>query len=236
MSTSRSSKRSLAVAQVETVSTPVPETASAPVPAKESKAKKQKVATVVEVVAPVPTPAPEPVVEMVAPVADTADEVSKPSLTKSFMDEKETLLTLCKAGKENYLATQACVKRIGAVADKIARANEKSSRRKKGKTDTQSGFKKLTLISDELAEFCGKEKGSEASRAEISKTIHNYLLANNLQGLLMDNGKTNRRFFKPDAKLQKLLEAPSDVKLSYFNVQRYLKPHFLKKDVPNTKA
>ena len=93
---------------------------------------------------------------------------------------------------------------------------------KPSKKKASSGFIKPTLISDELATFLGKEKGTLLSRTEVSKEIHKYISNNNLQDQL------NRRIINPNANLKSLLKLKNGEQLTYFNIQRYLKCHFIK--------
>ena len=104
----------------------------------------------------------------------------------------------------------------------------KSSRHKKRTTGDRapSGFAKPTLISDELANFLGKELNSLMSRTEVSKEINVYIRAQSLKDV--ENGK----IIHPDEKLAKLLNVGKDVELTYFNLQHYLKHHFPKPVVP----
>jgi chromatin remodeling complex protein RSC6 len=81
---------------------------------------------------------------------------------------------------------------------------------------------KPTLISDELAAFLGKEKGSEVARTTVSKEINAYIRSAKLQD------PTNGRKINPDAKLAKLLKIGKGDELTYFNLQRYMKHHFIK--------
>jgi chromatin remodeling complex protein RSC6 len=78
------------------------------------------------------------------------------------------------------------------------------------------------LISDELAEFLGKTVGTEMKRTDVSKMINAYLKANGLQD------SQNSRIINPDEKLRKLLGLTNEVELTYFSLQKYLKPHFIK--------
>jgi chromatin remodeling complex protein RSC6 len=87
----------------------------------------------------------------------------------------------------------------------------------------QSGFAKPTTISEELCEFLQIEKGSKLSRVEATKKINEYVRKNNLQD------KTNPRIINPDEKLAKLLNnKSSQEELTYFNLQKYMRKHFVK--------
>ena len=101
---------------------------------------------------------------------------------------------------------------------------QKASQKKKRKTGNRapSGFVKPTLISNELAGFLGKPEGSEMARTEVTREINKYIRTNNLQD------KENGRKINPDSKLATLLKLKKTDELTYFNLQRYMSPHFAK--------
>jgi chromatin remodeling complex protein RSC6 len=79
-------------------------------------------------------------------------------------------------------------------------------------------------VENSLAEFLGVEVGTMIARTTVSKLINLYIRNNNLQD------KTHGRNINPDEKLATLLNVKpdSDEKLTYFNLQRYMKHHFIK--------
>lgn len=98
-----------------------------------------------------------------------------------------------------------------------------SAKKQRKSTNRQpSGFVKPTKISSELATFLGKEPGIEMARTEVTREINKYIRANNLQDA--ENG----RKINPDKSLRSLLKIPKDEQLTYFNLQRYMSPHFAK--------
>lgn len=104
-----------------------------------------------------------------------------------------------------------------------------SSRRKKSAGNRQpSGFVKPTRISDELAQFLGKTVGTEMARTDVSKEINAYIRSNGLQD------KENGRKINADRKLSTLLRLNNQDELTYFNLQRYMKPHFIKTDATSS--
>jgi chromatin remodeling complex protein RSC6 len=103
------------------------------------------------------------------------------------------------------------------VLDKInARKNKKKG------TRAPSGFVKPTKITVELADFLGKEHGTLMARTEVTKQMTEYIRTHSLQD------KKNGRLILPDAKLRKLLKLTEKDTLTYFNLQKYMSPHFEK--------
>ena len=85
-----------------------------------------------------------------------------------------------------------------------------------------SGFTKPTVISDQLANFLEKPPGTEMARTEVSREINKYIRSHQLQD------PANGRQINPDEILNGLLNVPEEDVLTYFNLQKYLKSHFMK--------
>jgi len=110
-----------------------------------------------------------------------------------------------------------------AWSRELKAAQKASSKRKRKSGNRQpSGFVKPTRISDELATFLGKEKGVEMARTAVTREINAYIRSNNLQD------KQNGRKINPDSKLVALLKLKKEDELTYFNLQRFMSPHFTK--------
>jgi len=93
------------------------------------------------------------------------------------------------------------------------------------KTDREpSGFVKPTKITDELADFLEKPHGIEMPRTQVTREINFYIRANNL---------ADGRNIHPDANLMNLLKIPHGEVLTYFNLQKYMSPHFYKNGFKN---
>ena len=159
-------------------------------------------------------PAPAPVVaEVAAPAKDDAAEVSDDGLAAAF--------------NEAFAKLQQVTTMLSALEKRATRelkvANKQSAkRRRKSGNRSPSGFVKPTLISPELASFLGKTTGTEMARTEVTREINAYIRKHNLQD------KENGRQINPDSNLSKLLKLKSDDVLTYFNLQRYMSPHFAK--------
>lgn len=109
------------------------------------------------------------------------------------------------------------------VSREMKNAVKASSKKRRSNVNRKpSGFVKPTRISDELAQFLGKTIGTEMARTDVSKEINTYIQAHDLKD------KQNGRRIHPDEKLTKLLKVSKDEELTYFNLQKYMKHHFMK--------
>lgn len=188
--------------------TPAPVVAAAAAtPAKEKKVKAPKASEPVAVAA---EPAAATVVaeDAEAPLADQSVE---------FLAKLQQLGALISALKTEYRSLEKKWTRE-------LKASQKQSIKRKRKSGNRapSGFVKPTLISDELAGFLQKPAGSEMARTEVTRDINKYIRTNNLQD------KENGRKINPDKKLAALLKLKATDELTYFNLQRFMSPHFAK--------
>jgi SWIB/MDM2 domain len=178
-------------------------------------AKKTKTPKVVEqVVAPVVT-------ETVATaVAETTEDVETSDLaaqSTEFLAKLNQVGALLASLKVEYRALEKrWVRELKTAQKSQARRKKKSGNR------APSGFVKPTKISDELAKFLEKPIGSEMARTDVTREINTYIRKHSLQD------KENGRKINPDAKLQTLLKLKKTDELTYFNLQRYMSPHFSK--------
>jgi chromatin remodeling complex protein RSC6 len=152
-----------------------------------------------------------------AVTADAAEASSLSVKMTEFSAKLQQLVGLFSTVKNDFKTLEKTVAREIKVAQKAS-----SKRKRNGATRQPSGFVKPTRISDELATFLGKTLGTEMARTAVSKEINAYIRANNLQD------KDNGRKINPDSKLLKLLKLTKDEELTYFNLQRYMKHHFVK--------
>ena len=162
----------------------------------------------------------EPAPVQAAPVKETpaAPEVSE--LQQSFTDfmaKLQSVNSLISSLKSDFRALEKKASRELKAAQK---ANAK--RKRKAGNRSPSGFVKPTLISNELANFLGKESGTEMARTEVTREINAYIRQHSLQD------PSNGRKINPDKKLATLLKIGKSDELTYFNLQRYMSPHFQK--------
>lgn len=153
-----------------------------------------------------------------APVVEAAPAV--PTLSESFGE----LLGQLQALRSQLTSVTGQVRALQKRADRELKNAHKASKKRQKRTGNRapSGFVKPTKISSELANFLGKPKGTEMARTEVTREINKYIRANKLQD------KDNGRIILADTKLRKLLKLKKDDELTYFNLQRYMSPHFAK--------
>ena len=172
--------------------------------------------------APAPTPAPAAVEQKVEEAPVTANpvedvETSVSTLSAEFLTKLSQLSNMISSLKNDYRALEKRMTREIKTAQKA-----KAKGKRKAGSRAPSGFVKPTKISDELASFLGKTQGTEMARTDVTREINNYIRAHNLQD------KENGRKINPDAKLATLLKLKKTDELTYFNLQRYMSPHFTK--------
>jgi SWIB-domain-containing proteins implicated in chromatin remodeling len=122
------------------------------------------------------------------------------------------------------------VKALQKRTERDMKAAQKSNRKRRvNGTRAPSGFLKPAVISDDLANFLGRPKGSVMSRKDVTKEIDTYVKAHNLQD------PANRRTILPDKKLRSLFNIGKTDSLTYFNLQHYMKTHFTPDETPAAK-
>ncbi len=160
-------------------------------------------------------------VESAAPTSDVPHidivELSNVNKLTEFSAKLQQLSSMLSSVKSDFKLIEKSVSRELKIAQKNSSKKKKNAGNRK-----PSGFVKPTLISDELAQFLGKTSGTEMARTEVSKEINTYIRTNGLQD------KVNGRRIIPDVSLTKILNIKNEEELTYFNLQKYMKHHFIK--------
>ena len=167
--------------------------------------------------------------KVTTPAVATTDAATPPvvpdsSLTNAFTELLGQLTSL----RSQLTTITGQVRSLQKRTDRELKLAQKAGRRRDRKSGNRapSGFVKPTLISLELANFLNKAQGTEMARTAVTREINSYIRAHSLQ-----DPKNGRRIL-PDTKLRKLLKVGKAEELTYFNLQRYMSPHFAKAGQP----
>ena len=193
---------------------------------------------------PAATPAAAPSTPAAAPVASkkaTAEKVVKAE-AKPVKAEPETVVPAVVASDEAVSSsalddlttkfaalgvllkeTQSALKVLAKEYEKMKKTVSKSERKRANARTNPNGFAKPTLITDALCEFLSVPKGTEMSRTDVTRKINAYIKEHNL------NKPENKRIILPDDKLRKILNVKPTEEVSFFSLQRFLSPLFVKK-------
>ena len=157
-----------------------------------------------------------------APVVEAANTVVE--TTPTLNDQFTALLAQLSQLRSQLTSVTSQVRQLQKRSDRELKAANKANKRRQRKKGNRapSGFVKPTKISKELAAFLQKPVGTEMARTEVTREINKYIRAHNLQ-----DPKNGRRILA-DTKLRKLLKLTKSDELTYFNLQRYMSPHFPK--------
>ena len=149
-------------------------------------------------------------------VSETSETASKMVEIYGQINQVSTVLSSLK---NNYKVLEKLVNKELKAAQKSSGKNKK---KRDGAARKPSGFNIPTLISDELAAFLGKPSATKLARVDVTNAFNTYIKANSL------HDPTNGRYILPDAALTRLLKLTPTDRLSYFNLQAFIKHHFIK--------
>ena len=159
---------------------------------------------------------PEVPAKEVAPVAEAESQLS-------VIDKLESKITsLLTSVKDIVLELKAVKKEYKTLKDKVDRVERKRAKA----ISNPNGFAKPCKIKNELCDFLAVPHGSEMSRTDVTRGVNAYIKKLNL------NKPENKRYIVPDEKLRSLLGVKPTEEVSYFQLQRYLSPHFIKEIKP----
>ena len=126
--------------------------------------------------------------------------------------------------KTQITAISTQLKTLEKTVKKEIKQHKRNINKKQSKGNRKpSGFAEAAPISNDLCDFMGKNHGTNMARTEVTKFICTYIRQNSLANT------ENKREIKPDTKLKDLLGTDDDTVITYFNIQRFMNKHFIKK-------
>jgi len=171
----------------------------------------------------VPAPAPVVVHDEPAPVKELAPVNSSVLETSNTDNMFQGILNDLQTQKTAITQLINTVKKLQKDYQREVKAFKKKKQKGTGKKREPSGFAKPAKISKELCSFLGKSEGTEMARTEVTRYLTEYIKQHNLQFA------EDKRKIIPDDKLKKLLfKNQKEAEVTYFNLQKWMKPHFEK--------
>jgi upstream activation factor subunit UAF30 len=200
----------MAKAQTKTATPSTTKVADAPAPAAKKITKEtSKVPVKVEAAA---APAVAAVTE---PVVESTDDV-----TTRFSTIMERMQTLQNEWRDIQNEMKKLQKEVSKQVKEASKGSKKKVKDVNKPKRNPSGFAKPAALSKELCDFLSKPYGTELARTDVTKFLTKYIKDNSLQL------QTDKRTIVPDAALHKLLKTTKEDKITYFNLQKFMKPHF----------
>jgi upstream activation factor subunit UAF30 len=123
---------------------------------------------------------------------------------------------------------EAAIKSLHKEMRKIRQLLEDPNGEKAKKRSENNSFNRPLKISEKLRSFLNLGPNDTISRSDVTKRINQYATENNLK----DGQK-----IKMDDKLTDLLQPPEGIAITYLNIQRYMKNHYIKEEaakIPET--
>ena len=179
-----------------------------------------------------PAPAPTPVVAAPAVVThvEAAPVASAVEESVNVVSEFNLLVEKVNTLRGTLSAVFSDMKKLEKRIPRELKRAQKGRRRKAAVTEggeekpkKETIFKKPTPISDALCTFLGVSKGTLLSRSEVTSRVCAYA---------KQKGLMEKQNIKADASLRKLLALTEKDELKILNLQRYLKPHYIKPAAP----
>ena len=177
-------------------------------------------------VAPTPTPIvvsapvtlePETVVTTESTLVEQEEsntEILFNKLVNQFQDIQSVMKTL-------HANLKLLQKEVLRERKESKKKESKSNKKKSDKKRSPSGFAKPAPISNDLSSFLNLENGIELARTEVTSKVIAYVKEHQLQN------PENKKQILLDEKLKKLLTPEEGDVVTYFNLQTYLKKHFI---------
>tara|TARA_B110000858_G_scaffold27529_1_gene29018 strand:- start:13920 stop:14321 length:402 start_codon:yes stop_codon:yes gene_type:complete len=116
------------------------------------------------------------------------------------------------------------IKNLSKLVRKVKNTQEDPDGEKAKARAANNGFNRKQDVTPKLRAFLELPEGELISRSEVTKFINKYITEKGLKH--PDNG---RQIILDDT-LRDLLAPPADVVVTYLNLQKYLSPHYIKKE------
>ena len=116
------------------------------------------------------------------------------------------------------------IKTLTKLVRKVKNTQEDPDGEKAKKRSENNGFNRKQEITPKLREFLALPEGELISRSEVTKFINKYIIDKGFK-----HPENGRQIILDDT-LKELLSPPADTQVTYLNLQKFLSPHYIKKE------
>ena len=116
------------------------------------------------------------------------------------------------------------IKTLTKLVRKVKNTQEDPNGEKAKKRSENNGFNRKQEITPKLRQFLALPEGELISRSEVTKFINKYIIDKGLK-----HPENGRQIILDDT-LKELLSPPADTQVTYLNLQKFLSPHYIKKE------
>ena len=137
---------------------------------------------------------------------------------------KINIMSLDSTIQTELTAIRNEIKTLTKLVRKIKNTQEDPDGEKAKKRSENNGFNRKQEITPKLREFLALPEGELISRSEVTKFINKYIIEKGLK-----HPENGRQIILDDT-LKELLSPPADTQVTYLNLQKFLSPHYIKKE------
>ena len=131
----------------------------------------------------------------------------------------ERITTMNKELKELVNVGKSLEKDFNNIVKIMTKKNKNKSN---GERRHPSGFAVASVLSEEMYEFLNIKKGEKVPRKDVTRMMNDYITKNELRN------PDDKRIIIPNEALRKIFNSNETDTITYFNLQSYIKHHFIK--------
>lgn len=157
-------------------------------------------------------------------VEKKVEESQTDSVESVFVSKLSSFVNKVNLINKEVRELQMLGKTLEKEFNNVVKVLSKHKTKKNNENRTLSGFAMPSLLSTELYEFLNIEKGTRIPRKDVTRLINEYIKTNELRN------EADKRKICPDEKLMKIFNCTKEDNVTYFNLQTYMKHHFIKEN------
>ena len=164
-------------------------------------------------------------------VKEPIPESKMESIENAFISKLSSFITKISSINKEVKELQAIGKTLEKDFNNVVKViSKKKNKSKNSENKNLSGFAMPSLLSEELYDFLKIETGTRVPRKDVTRMLNDYIKLNNLRN------ESDRRKILPDDTLKSIFKCTDEDHVTYFNLQTYMKHHFIKEQTQSTKS